>query len=260
MLSGSVCSSHPFDTTEESLRKGNLVAKNVGCSGNGRDLLSDTAEVIRCLRLKSVEELVHAASGVGHITTVTFLPSFYDKVLPRNPSVAMKRGFFNKADVIVGITSDEGAFDLLRVQHPLLNRTLQDIDQASFDDLLIRFLSMGNEVVVPEVLKHYEDQVPPGCKEARRRVYVDYRSDRLYNCQMQYFAELYSRRGHSVYRYIFGHKYAEIPYPQWIGVPHSRDFRCFFAAPLSTGPSFTEEDLTVSDHLAHIVASFARNG
>lgn len=259
MMSGSACSKMA-DSPHESMRKGNQVAKAVGCSRDGQELLSHTAEVVGCLRLKSVEELLRASVGVGGFSILTFLPTYNDRLLPKDPSVSMERGFFNYADVLAGGTSDEAGYDLLLTKSKLLEEISKDIDQFLFDSWLKALVPPKPESMGREMLMHYINQVQPSDRESLRRMYLDYRSDRYYVCHMQYFAEKYSGRGNAVYKYIFGHKYAQSPVPEWMGVTHTQDFLYHFAAPLSPDSNYTEEDVAFSDQFAQIVASFLKFG
>lgn len=261
MEGGSVCAGSVFDTLDDSRRKGNKVTNDVGCSQKDQDIIFDTKEVVSCLRLKSVTDLLHAASVIeDSMGTITFLPTFHDRVLPKAPCTAMKRGFFNNVDVLAGGTSDEAVFDLLIMQSKLLDEDIERIDQTTFYSSLSDLLSSRSDGVVPEMLRYYIDQAPPGNREALRALHIDYWSDKYYNCHMQYFAEEYSKRGNSVYRYIFNHKYTECPVPEAMGVPHGTHFRYYLDIPTTTRTTFTEEDLGVTEEYAHILASFAKYG
>lgn len=260
MVSGSVYMPKIFDSAYESGRKANSVARDLGCIKNDRDLMLDAVEVVQCLRLKSVTELLQASSRVGFRDIISFLPTFHDPVLPKAPSILMERGFFSNVEVLTGVTSDEGAFDLLKSNSKLLDEISEKTDQASFERSLSELLSLGSEAVDPELLKFYVDKATTSEKEALRRMHIDYQSDRYYNCPMQYFAEKYSARENSIYFYIFGHKYMNDEVPKWMGVPHSRDYRFYFAAPLTTSSTFTEEDLAVTEQWVQVMASFAKHG
>lgn len=258
MSSGSVHMPNIIDSIQENRRKGNMIARNVNCSGDDQDILINATEIIQCLRRKGVAELLYASKEIPQ--TGSFMPTFQDRVLPKYPPAAMERGFFSHVPVLVGGSSDEGAFDLIRMHSKLLVEQLEKYDQHSFERYLSELLSSGTRIVVPELLKYYKDQALHGDRNALRRLYTDYQSDLYYNCHVQYFAEKYSKKGNSVYRYVFDYKYTSSTAPKWTRAAHGEDFKHYFAAPLSTSSTFSKEDMVVSETLAQIIGSFAKYG
>lgn len=260
MASGTAYTPGIFDTVHESVRKGNVLAKNVGCLKNGESLISNAQYVIRCLRLKPTNELILAASEIGAMKDFPFFPTFHDDLLPKSPSVALERGFFNDVDVLTGVTNDEGAIELLMQRSPLLHEGLDEIEEDSFGRFLEDIISGAPVPIALDMLNYYVGRARPGDKEALRRMHIDYHSDRFFKCPAVFFAESYSRRGNSVYTYVFGHKNSRTSLPSWMGVPHGHDIEYMLAVPPSKRDAYGPEDIAVSECMVQIVASFAKYG
>ncbi|CAN8030655.1 unnamed protein product, partial [Ixodes persulcatus] len=109
MLSGSHNNIDFIDSTHGSVVKGDNVAKLLGCSRHDKYLITHTDDVLRCLRSTTAEERVIATSEIFDPKRFTFFPTFNDRFLPKVPTAALERGFFQNIDVMVGVTSDECA-------------------------------------------------------------------------------------------------------------------------------------------------------
>ncbi|CAN7936945.1 unnamed protein product [Ixodes hexagonus] len=260
MLSGSATSVDFLDTVHESVIKGNGVATLLGCSRKNRDLVSHPEEVLECLRSKTAEELALATSEVVAPKEFTFFPTFHDQFLPKVPTVAMNHGFFQKVDVLVGLTSDEGAFMLLMPEFRALGASVPDIDYEAMEMKLRDVIASWEKSDVPNTLQEYLVNVPDGDKKELRKAYIDYMSDRVFNCPVQLFAEKYAARGNAVYSLVFTHRSERDGFPAWMGAPHPSMIQYVFALPFGDTEDYTEEDRIVSENVIKMLASFARDG
>lgn len=261
LLSGSPYNIDFFDTVHESTRKGNEVSERLACIENKKDLISHPEEVLDCLRLKPVDELILAATEVAAPYPFLFFPTFHDEFMPRPPSIALDRGFVNEVDVMVGVSSDDGALEVFFSSAPeCLSQTLEDVDDYIFERFLTDVATSAPKPVIHEMLEYYARHVPTGDRAAERRAFIDYVSDRLFNCPSQFFAEKYSALGNAVYAYVFGHKSSKTPTPKWIGVQHGTDFEYFFAHVLGNDDAYTLEDKSIGEDIVEMVASFAKYG
>ncbi|XP_037579182.1 acetylcholinesterase-like [Dermacentor silvarum] len=260
LMSGTMFSLDTWDTVPESMVKADKVANVVGCSNGGRiELSSNAEEIIDCMRNKSADELVRASQEIVVPKFVPFAPTYHNEFLPRNPLVAMKRGFFSSVDVLAGVTSDEGAALL---QFPLVPELLVEDLQGSPPDELIKSLRsalwrlLKNDL--PGTLEMYTGEALEDDNNALRRQYIDYVSDRLFNCPLQFFAENYSEKGNKVFTYVFDHKTAMFPLPEWMGAPHGTDLAFTFGHPYAANPD--SPDGRMAEAFIRMLASFCRNG
>ncbi|XP_075530980.1 acetylcholinesterase-like [Dermacentor variabilis] len=260
LMSGTMYSIDTWDTVHESMVKGDKVAGIVGCSEGGTiDLSSSPQNIINCLRNKSKEELVAAAAQVVAPKLMAFFPTYHDAFLPRNPIEAMKRGFFTAVDVMAGVTSDEAAALLLFPPvHDLLVEDLVSVSPNVIAESLEASLSPLWKQDTPDVLRMYVDDAPQGDINALRRQYVDFSSDRVFNCPLRFMAEKHSERGAKVFAYVFAHKSATAPLPRWVGQPHSCDISFVFGMRYAAEPA--SPDGRMSEAFMRMVATFSENG
>lgn len=260
LMSGTMYNIDLWDMVHESMVKGNKVANIVGCSRGGNiDLSSNAEEIVDCFRKKSADELVKAAAESVAPKKIPFAPIYHDAFLPKMPLVAMNRGFFASVDIVAGVTSDEGALMLVFPPKPdLLPDDLDGSNSEKLKDSLRAALSSWVKEDIPDIEDKYADDAPRGDGNALRRQYLDYLSDRLFNCPLQFFAEKHSERGNKVFAYVFGHKYDAFNLPAWMGVPHATDLHFAFGIPYAA-----ERDSPngrMSEAYMRMLGSFSENG
>ncbi|XP_065311859.2 cholinesterase-like [Dermacentor albipictus] len=260
LLSGTMYSFDIWDSVEESMAKGDAVAKVVGCSREGTISIStNPEEVVNCMRNKSADELLKVSLADMAPRLAPFGLTYHNEFLPRHPRVAINRGFFSSVDVVAGVTSDEAAlFLLFPLKSQLLLADLNGTETEGLTDSLRAALLGFLKADLPDVLKQYTDEVPQGDNNALRRQYVDYVSDRLFNCPLQFFAEKHSERNNKVFAYVFAHKSSKYPLPEWMGVPHASDIRFVFGEPYAEDSDSL--DGRMSEAFIRMLASFSENG
>lgn len=260
LMSGTMYNIDMWDMVHESMVKGNKVANIVGCSKGGNiDLSSNAEDIIDCFRKKSADELVKAAVESVAPKTVPFFPIYHDAFLPKMPLVAMNRGFFASVDILAGVTSDEGALMLL--MPPRFELLSDDLDASSPEKLknsLRAVVSTWLKEDIPDIEDKYAEDAPKDDGNALRRQYLDYLSDRLFNCPLRFFAEKHSERGNKVFAYVFGHKYDAFNLPAWMGAPHATDLHFAFGIPYAADPDSLNGRM--SEAFMRMLASFGKNG
>uniref|UniRef100_A0A090XFH9 Carboxylic ester hydrolase n=1 Tax=Ixodes ricinus TaxID=34613 RepID=A0A090XFH9_IXORI len=262
IMSGSMYTIDFFESAHESIIKGNKVAQLVGCAKVNRDLVSHPDEVLQCLRSKREDELVLATTEVSDKPVLLkFLPTYHDKFFPKVPTVAVDRGFFQDVEILTGVTTDEGALSIVIPPTPeLLKESLEDLALDKFEHAIHKSVLSWTKSDVTSLLPEYMDRVPPGDKEGLRRAYIDYLSDREFNCPGQFLAEKHSARGSPVYFYVFAHKSKKDGLPSWMGAPHHTEVAFFLALPLDTDAGYSDEDRLVSEAMVTMLTSFAKTG
>lgn len=251
-----------YDTLQGNMKQGSNLAKAVGCAEEGNDLLTHPQEVIRCLRVKPVDQLLFKMEELATPYQVPFGPTFHNQFLPRAPSVAVKRKFFNNVDVILGLASDEcAAFFRFNTIPEIMSEEIINVDQDNFERALNQAIAPLCKFEVPGmVLEFYKSIAVPGDLKALRRAYIDYGSDRLANCLTQFFAEKYSEIGNTVYTFVFGHKSPKSKQPAWVGVNHAEYLRHLMPGPMAVHHDHPSADEAINVHMANMLASFAERG
>ncbi|KAL1469856.1 hypothetical protein MTO96_040827 [Rhipicephalus appendiculatus] len=208
---------------------------------------------------KSAEELVVAAAESVSPKVIPFFPTYHDAFIPRDPMAAIKRGFFSPVEVITGVTVDEAALILKYPAVPdLVAENLVSWHPAELANALQARLSVIWKQDTPEVLRMYTEDAPKGDNNALRRQYVDFTSDRVFNCPLRFFAEKHSDRGGKVFAYLFAQKSPMDSLPDWMGPPHSSDLSFVFGEWYAVDPA--SRDGRMSEAFMRMVAAFAHNG
>ncbi|KAL3199985.1 hypothetical protein MRX96_013379 [Rhipicephalus microplus] len=259
LMSGTLNSPDFVEHVTDSINKGNIVARVVGCADSDKTLTSDPESVVACLRTKSTDELVQASSQSIKPKIFTFLPTYPNRFLPKDPAVAVKEGSFNPADIIVGVTKDEGMGALIYPpRQELWTESLKGLDEEFFNKTL-------HDVIFSWFKTNSENNLSPYIAAARdrpelRRAYVDFLSDRTFVCPMHFTAEGHSKRGHSVYSYVFSYHSAKSTLPAWMGTPHGGDVSYIYGFPLVDQEKYDTRDAIMSENLVNVLSTFASTG
>ncbi|KAL1418014.1 hypothetical protein MTO96_006000 [Rhipicephalus appendiculatus] len=76
LMSGTLNSPDFVESVSDSINKGNIVARVVGCADDTTTLSSNPETVVACLRTKSTDELLQAAAESFKTKIFTFLPTY----------------------------------------------------------------------------------------------------------------------------------------------------------------------------------------
>lgn len=259
LMSGTFYSPDFVEHVSDSLRKGDVVARRVGCANGNTTLASSPESVVACLRTRSADDLVHATTESFKSKVFPFLPTYPNQFLPKNSAAAVQDGSFNSADLIVGVTTDEGATALLYPRrHELLSEKIEGLDEAYFNRSI-------HEVIFSWLKNNSSSNLATYTAEARnkaalRRAYVDFLSDRTFVCPKHFTAEGHSKRGQSVFSYVFDYLSAKSSLPTWISTPHGWDLAYILGLPLVQKKQYNEYDAVMSETYMRMLSTFASTG
>ncbi|XP_037525054.1 acetylcholinesterase [Rhipicephalus sanguineus] len=259
LMSGTLNSPDFVEHVNDSISKGNIVARVVGCADDTTTLASNPESVVACLRTKTTNELLQAAAESFKTKIFTFLPTYPNQFMPKEPAVAVKEGSFNQADLIVGVTTDEGAVALL---YPPRQELWGEMIEVMDDEFLNKSL---REITFTWLKGNSTYNLEAYTAEARdkislRRAYVDFISDRTFVCPMHYTAEGHSEGGQPVHSLVFSYRSAKSPLPAWMGAPHGEDVSYLYGAPLVHPEKYDARDASMSEALMNVLSTFARTG
>uniref|UniRef100_G3MSH9 Carboxylic ester hydrolase n=1 Tax=Amblyomma maculatum TaxID=34609 RepID=G3MSH9_AMBMU len=247
-------------SAEESMVRGDAVAGVVGCLADQKTLATHPDEVIGCLRTRSADELLQAASRAVPGKLFPFLPTYEDDFLPEKPSVALRAGSFDpKVDFLTGVTSDEGVTLFLwnQTNPQILAGPLDNVDRETL-------INAGNKAVLLWTQGASPSLAEIGVTESTgvdsiRRKFVDYLGTKWFVCPMHSAAAAHASRGGKVYTYVFDHWPAKRAPLSWAGVGHGMDLPYIFGLPLLDRDqiNFNEQDVAMSEKLITLISSFA---
>ena len=149
MQSGSPNAAFGSTSKEEALRRTNILIGKLNCK---RAKLSES---IDCLRGKTVPELLEF-SNESFLKAELTVPVYGEKLLPDPPVQALKSGKFNKADLMVGITRNEGSifvgqfYNKFNLDDEHLNLTIEKTV-----DFIKALMTLSKEPYGAEVSQYY---------------------------------------------------------------------------------------------------------
>ncbi|KAL1478096.1 hypothetical protein MTO96_035235 [Rhipicephalus appendiculatus] len=261
MLSGVMYTVDSYDSPSHSLRMAEHLAALTGCLDGQRNLTLRPNEVIKCLKEKSVDELVMATSETGLANAFAFLPTYHNDFLPKEPKMAIDAGFASYVDLIIGTTSDELSSALL---YPpiieFLQETLDGIERSQIKEFFTKAIDAWLKSHVPGDEEHYVARAKGADNVALMREYIDYMSDRMLNCPVLYVARKHSAMGNNVFSYVYDYNDVSSDLPSWIRTPHGGELAFLFGFPQMDTHGVADDDHAMSDALMEILASFAKSG
>ncbi|KAL3199983.1 hypothetical protein MRX96_013378 [Rhipicephalus microplus] len=259
LMSGTLNSPDFVEHVSDSISKGNIVARVVGCADDTTTLTSNPQSVVACLRTKTTAELLQAAAESFNTKIFTFLPTYPNQFMPKEPALAVKEGSFNQADLIVGVTTDEGAVALLyppreELWGDMIEVVDEDFLNKSLREITFTWLKGNSTYNLESYTSNARDKI------ALRRAYVDFISDRTFVCPMHYTAEGHSRHGQPVYSLVFSYRSVKSPLPAWMGAPHGEDVSYLYGAPLVHPEKYDAQDAAMSETMMEMLSTFASTG
>ncbi|XP_077558067.1 acetylcholinesterase-like [Haemaphysalis longicornis] len=261
LLSGTLYSIDFYDSPQQSLQMAQRVSKIVNCSDEKWNLSTNPDDLIRCLRNVSVDELLSASGEAASPYLGTFQPSYHNNFLPKDPRTATERGLLQEVDIVLGVTSDETCWALTRaVRRGLLVEDLESENATTIREVLERTMETQIINIQPSRVQQYLDNAFNNSNTALVRQYLDYLSDRMFNCPVHFLANRHAARGNKVFSYVFDHKLSTSNLPTWVGAPHSSELLFLFGQPLADASHLGDDDYNISEALIRILSSFARTG
>lgn len=259
LMSGTLNSPDFVEHVSDSISKGNIVARVVGCADDTTTLTSNPESVVACLRTKTTAELLQVAAESFNTKIFTFLPTYPNQFMPKEPALAVKEGSFNQADLIVGVTTDEGAVALLyppreELWGDMIEVMDEDFLNKSLREITFTWLKGNSTYNLEAYTANARDKI------ALRRAYVDFISDRTFVCPMHYTAEGHSEHGQPVYSLVFSYRSVKSPLPAWMGAPHGEDVSYLYGAPLVHPEKYDAQDAAMSETMMEMLSTFASTG
>ncbi|XP_047487933.1 putative inactive carboxylesterase 4 [Penaeus chinensis] len=198
----------PWALREDHKQIATKVGQLFNCSGaDGQQSLNGSA-LVACLRNVPYQELVSVQKDVVHrASSEVMKPRVDGQFLPDFPSIMLRRGWYNKVDIISGITKDEA----------VLASLVFTLDKATADDLVQNFSVSGPLSLIfeaweddPEYLArrafhHYLG--PIELTEEKRDSIVRLYSDRMFDMGHMDAVGQHFRTSHQqVFTYKFQHR------------------------------------------------------
>ncbi|KAF6771476.1 hypothetical protein AHF37_09215 [Paragonimus kellicotti] len=293
MQSGSVFGYWALVTNTQALNRTKQFAKHIGCPNQ------NAADLITCMRKKSVNELLDAHDAMFDPASyffVPFPPVLDNHFLPYENGHRFQQMLHLKPTgaLMYGVNKNEGSYFLLyafvksnhwhgdKTQLPIANREdylnclrrvldLNNDDNPEITEPLVRYTDFQYETYTH--LFHHALIQPSLASWTERLEMIS--SDRSFKCPTIKMATAVTnenrisgnRRAQTlpVYFYEFQHRTQSVQWPAWTGTMHGYEIEYVFGIPYSpqfqaTYYRFTDEERKLSDMMMTYWANFARTG
>ncbi len=211
------------------------VTSALGCTG---------ADAIGCLRALSADQLAHAPQSGSplHPDRIDFYVSIDGWVMTERPLDVIRAGHHNPMPLVFGTTAEEYA--------AILFATLPETIPAS--DYPLYMDELFGPVIGPQAVGAYD---PADYGGSIHVALIAALGDAVHHCSVRAVTRaLASSQSEPVYRYVYGHAYADsrlAPY----GAAHGFELPLVFGNPV--GIELTSDELTLSNRMLDAFARFA---
>ncbi|AWP00336.1 nlgn2a nlgn2b [Scophthalmus maximus] len=235
-----------------------ILAKKVGCT------LGDMAELVDCLRRKSVRELVDQDIQPARYH-IAFGPVVDGDVVPDDPEILMQQGEFLNYDILLGVNQGEG---LKFVDD---SEGEDGISAASFDYTISNFVDNlygypdGKDILRETIKFMYTDWADRDNSDMRRKTLLALFTDHQWVAPAVATAKLHAEFQSPVYFYTFHHHCQTEARPEWADAAHGDEIPYVFGIPMVGATdlfpcNFSKNDVMLSAVVMTYWTNFAKTG
>ena len=189
--------------------------------------------------------------------------------VPDDPRNLLSQGKINQAEVMMGMTADEGSLMLIMTPGQYENGAeLKDLENTIKYGLKMH--PDQNKVIEDATLFEYTDQSDLGNRIKHRRALIDLGGDNMIFAPAIFEAKALSKADVPVYFYLFDHHPHFSPFPEYAGSFHALDlYFCFGIAINSEGFSdffkmfgtkFSDLEVGLAHYTMRLWTTFAKHG
>ncbi|XP_075547656.1 acetylcholinesterase-like [Dermacentor variabilis] len=191
---------------------------------NCTDRASNSSAMVECMRKVNAREVIHKLAAVGQLSSM-FFPTSGDAFVPQYPIDIDNVDCINGEEMLMGTTLDEGT---VFFYHPIKRlRDLQPLLHDYYEGATAVVLSTSFSIPL-SVARHYISTLFPNSAinlstdEILQTLSHSF-GDPVFVCSTNLWGEQLARRGHDVYRYVYGHRTPLGIWDEWMGVVHTDD-------------------------------------
>ncbi|EDO47082.1 predicted protein, partial [Nematostella vectensis] len=242
-----------------------VFSKAVGCPFDDK--------LVDCLRITSSEDVFAAQSNVSYPNNVgaqlLTTPVIDKHFLPDKARRLLGEGRVNKADVMLGVTANEGALLAMmtpgRIEGGLTLQELHQVIEYGLDTC------PPDNTMCKEAIKfEYQDHRDPNNSVTNRQLYMDLYSDSMFIAPAIFEANALASAGHATFVYKFENLPDFFALPPYCASVHGIDIPYTFGFPLTLGESsplfaslvrrHSEREKGLSMYMMKTWADFAKHG
>ncbi|XP_020906758.1 neuroligin-4, X-linked [Exaiptasia diaphana] len=246
-------------TYEHRTKSMKAFAKNVGCP-------EDLSKLRDCLEPKDAMAIINASLAVPW---PNFVPVIDDHFLDDDPKILYQKQDFEKYDIMIGVTNDEGTVFTNAVAG--LGEGLNVTNGVSREVFVGVIRGGGLSTVIPDPksvlinasIHEYTDYTQVSSPITNRRMYMDMMGDVGFVAPAIRGANAYAKKKAVTYFYSFDHRHGDAvmgsKVPSWVRAYHGADISFVFGAPL-LDPATTPTDANFTRDILKMWTNFAKTG
>ncbi|KAH8023268.1 hypothetical protein HPB51_011711 [Rhipicephalus microplus] len=236
-------------------------AVKLNCVDRGVEEVTDFDSVLGCLQNKNATDILNALESRNGRVRLTYHPDHGDDLIPEDVPKAIRSGFANDVDLLIGAVKDEGSVFIEYYMSPVLDfmdwSKIQKGTMEVYFMLLFRFLHEKNVNQIRDFYLESATEDPSSFLKNSSNAMGDF----AFLCPLMYFAEDYARRNNSVYFYEFAHRPSYSWNAPWAGVAHFEEIPFVFGFTLDNDLfNITQEERALTLFMMYMWTHFAKTG
>ncbi|XP_069460821.1 cholinesterase-like [Ambystoma mexicanum] len=255
--SGSINSPWSFLADAEAKNTAFNLAQLVGCS------LTNESELIACLQAKSPKEITdHQFPLVppDRFLLSHFVPTVDGVFLTDTPKKLIEQGQFKRAQMLSGVTRDEGSIFLYMDAHRFSKGKDALLSTREFKEAIAFFFPHTGEQGVESITSQYTDPEDENNPEKNRNALIQAFGDFNFVCPMTAWAKTFTEHGNKLFLYYFDHRSSQEVLPEWTGVVHCAERPFLIGKPLERPTNYSRAEQDLSERIMRYWANFAKYG
>nr|ANQ45786.1 AChE6 [Pardosa pseudoannulata] len=234
-------------------------ASLLGCADENNSLNKNPQSVINCMKDLPAEKFIQG-DGILMKSGVMMLPRIGDSFLPESTLDTYKNGNFKDTEIMLGVTSNEGAL-LLTMNRENAGWFGEKVEVQNFNETSARqYLKhfTQNSDIYSGIIQEYFDRVKMDPGYTYLQATADIIGDLIITCGAVFQADYYSLRDNPVYFYVFDYRPDSTPLPEWMGAAHFDEMQYVFGNPMHQ--EFTGYEKEFSGDIMDMWVAFAKTG
>ncbi|EEC12160.1 acetylcholinesterase, putative [Ixodes scapularis] len=255
-------SGSPFYKIEENKITGPGKAKKLASRLCGTPLTWSTNAAVKCLREQSAQKLLRGVAQLLGIKSASFVPTFGDNLVPRNPLALMFNATIKPVELLIGINENEGSYFLLELyramgindpfrmsssQHLAIMKQLMEYALWTTPEDLMKslLLNVREGTSIPDVVRYVAEGI----------------GDVVVRCPTLYFSEALANSTSRIYCYEFDYRPEKGSFRcPWMGVTHFDEFPFVWGYVFDRADLASFKDMEYSERMIRLWSSFVKNG
>ncbi|XP_047488287.1 juvenile hormone esterase-like isoform X2 [Penaeus chinensis] len=262
----------PWASAENHRQVAAKIGQMFNCSGLDDQQSTSSSAFVACLRNAPYEDLISAQKEfvIFNAAPQVMLPRVDGQFLPDYPANLLRKGWYNKVDMISGVTQDEGAVIglIFTLNKTAANSLVQNFTVNGPVSLLFEAWEDDPEYLARRAYHHYLGAIE--VTEEKRDSLIRLSSDRLFDmCHLDAVGQHLRTSHQNVFTYRLQHDgehqfvFGLFPtVPDWFKsyVGHADDILYLFSGAEGNKTLKQDEDLFVSRIMVELWTNFATFG